>query len=48
MLPLLVACLPVFVAEPNPPSPWLTDLNRAEAAARASGKPIFVVFRCEH
>jgi hypothetical protein len=30
------------------PVPWLHDLAEARAAARASGKPIFVVFRCEH
>ncbi len=33
-------------AEPAPP--WLHDLAEARAAARAGGKPIFVVFRCEH
>jgi hypothetical protein len=27
---------------------WLTDYAAARAAARASGKPVFVVFRCEH
>jgi hypothetical protein len=26
---------------------WLPDLPRAKAAARAAGKPIFLVFRCE-
>jgi hypothetical protein len=26
---------------------WITDYARARAAARASGKPIFLVFRCE-
>jgi hypothetical protein len=26
---------------------WLPDLARAKAAARAAGKPIFLVFRCE-
>jgi hypothetical protein len=30
-------------AEPD----WLPDLARAKAAARAAGKPIFLVFRCE-
>jgi hypothetical protein len=29
-------------------SVWLTDYVQARATARASGKPIFVVFRCEH
>jgi hypothetical protein len=27
---------------------WLTDYEQARQAARDSGKPIFVVFRCEH
>ena len=27
---------------------WLTDFEQARRAARESGKPIFVVFRCEH
>ena len=27
---------------------WLTDLGQARREARHSGKPIFVVFRCEH
>ena len=26
---------------------WLTDYEQARKEARASGKPIFVVFRCE-
>lgn len=29
-------------------SPWLTSYAEAQAAARLLGKPIFVVFRCEH
>jgi hypothetical protein len=29
-------------------SRWLTDYEQARKAARASGKPILVVFRCEH
>jgi hypothetical protein len=36
--------LPADGAGPN----WLTDLGEARRAARAAGKPIFVVFRCEH
>ncbi len=32
------------LAEPR----WLTDWEEARKAARASGKPLFVVFRCEH
>jgi hypothetical protein len=26
---------------------WLTDYTRAREVARAAGKPIFLVFRCE-
>jgi hypothetical protein len=32
------------LAEPR----WLTDWEEARKAAHASGKPLFVVFRCEH
>ena len=27
---------------------WLADYEEARREARVSGKPIFVVFRCEH
>jgi hypothetical protein len=27
---------------------WLTDYETARVIARRSGKPLFVVFRCEH
>lgn len=27
---------------------WLTDLDEAQRQAKKAGKPIFVVFRCEH
>jgi hypothetical protein len=27
---------------------WLNDWEEARKAARVSGKPLFVVFRCEH
>ena len=27
---------------------WLADLDRAERESRKTGKPLFVVFRCEH
>ena len=27
---------------------WLSDWEAGRKAARASGKPLFVVFRCEH
>jgi hypothetical protein len=29
-------------------STWLTDYDQALAVARRSGRPIFVVFRCQH
>jgi hypothetical protein len=32
----------------NAPSRWLGDWEEGRREARASGKPIFVVFRCEH
>ena len=46
MLPttlLLTALLP-SADEPR----WLTDYGQARKEARAAGKPIFVVLRCEH
>ena len=47
-----VICVPFahspFAAEPTREGPWiLNDLPAAQAEARKSGKPIFVVFRCE-
>lgn len=27
---------------------WLNDWEEGRKAARASGKPLFVVFRCQH
>jgi hypothetical protein len=27
---------------------WITDLEQARKLARENGKPLFVVFRCEH
>lgn len=32
----------------TPPPRWLSDWEEGRKAARASGKPLFVVFRCEH
>lgn len=32
----------------NPPSPWLTEVDQAFAAARKTGKPIFAVILCFH
>lgn len=34
-------------AKPDAPR-WLSDWEEGKKAARASGKPLFVVFRCEH
>lgn len=35
-------------AEPAREGPWIiNDLPAAQAAARQSGRPLFVVFRCE-
>ena len=36
--------------EPKKPDAprWLSDWEEGKKAARASGKPLFVVFRCEH
>ena len=34
----------VKVYEPR----WLSDWEEGRKAARESGKPLFVVFRCEH
>jgi hypothetical protein len=41
------ACLLLSGAEPNAPR-WLTDYGQALQLARSNGKPLFVVFRCEH
>ena len=40
--------LPVDAEPGQPASPWLTDLGQAEKEALKTGKPLFVVFRCEH
>ena len=48
---LALACiaLPGSAAEPERPAPrWLTNLDQARRRAKASGKPLFIVFRCEH
>jgi hypothetical protein len=45
MLPTLL--LTVLVPSGDPPR-WLSDYEQARKEARSSGKPIFVVFRCEH
>ncbi len=38
---------PVWAVEETQPR-WLSDWEEARKAAQASGKPLFVVFRCEH
>jgi hypothetical protein len=46
-----LALLPAITGAPEGPSArprWLGDLAQAQREAKASGKPIFVVFRCEH
>ncbi len=35
------------MAEDDSPR-WLSDWEEGRRTARASGKPLFVVFRCEH
>jgi hypothetical protein len=49
---LAVLCLPAFAgARPPKPDPaefgWRTDYAAARAEAKRTGKPIFLVFRCE-
>src|SRR5206468_1848041 len=48
---LLTACVAALAGrvggEPEP-SRWLTDLAKAEKESSKTGKPLFVVFRCEH
>ena len=33
---------------PGEPPIWLSDYRQARKIARESGKPLFVVFRCQH
>jgi hypothetical protein len=40
-------CLLLTGAEPEAVR-WQTDYSKALASARASNKPLLVVFRCEH
>ena len=46
-----LACLSVSAAEPiaqiAEKKGWLTDYAAAKSAARRSGKPLMVVFRCQ-
>ena len=41
-----VALVPVPVHAQSQVQGWHTDLNPAREAARRTGKPLFVVFRC--
>ena len=43
---LLVIGLAARAADDTGPT-WITDYQKARTAARTSGKPIFLVFRCE-
>ena len=51
----LLLAVPLAGAGRKAPAPddkdkphWLTDYEQARKLAHASGRPIFVVFRCEH
>jgi len=44
VLLLATTLLPFAAEEPH----WLTNYQEALRTARTTGKPIFVVFRCEH
>jgi hypothetical protein len=43
----LLATLLLTTAAADEGPRWLTDYARAREVARAAGKPIFLVFRCE-
>jgi hypothetical protein len=45
---LCVFCDSVVSSSSAASTPWLTDWQEGQKAALASGKPLFVVFRCEH
>ncbi|MFN4261009.1 MAG: hypothetical protein ACK4RK_17090 [Gemmataceae bacterium] len=46
---LTLGILPVCQGLPiEDASPWLRDYDTALQQARRAGKPVFVVFRCEH
>ena len=44
----LLSGLALLPAEAEKAPRWLSDLAEAQRQAKAAGKPIFVVFRCEH
>ncbi|HTK73676.1 MAG TPA: hypothetical protein VL371_00365 [Gemmataceae bacterium] len=43
----LIATLMLTTAAAEEGPRWLSDYARAREVARAAGKPIFLVFRCE-
>ena len=43
----LFAALLLTTAAPEESPKWLTDYAQAREVARAAGKPILLVFRCE-
>jgi hypothetical protein len=45
---LCVLCDSVVSSSPAAEPRWLNDWEEGRKAARASGKPLFVVFRCQH
>jgi hypothetical protein len=49
-MPTLAALLALSLSAAPPPQPprWLSDLDEARQQAKATGRPLFVVFRCEH
>jgi hypothetical protein len=47
-LAALALAIPAVAANPDPAKTgWLTNYAAAKAAAKRSGTPIFLVFRCE-
>jgi hypothetical protein len=49
LLTMCVAAVAGRLSEADSPeSRWLTDLAKAEKESSKTGKPLFVVFRCEH
>jgi hypothetical protein len=45
---ILLACVLGGGAAAAESPRWQSDWEEAKKAAKANGKPIFVVFRCEH
>ena len=48
---LLGVCLTLLAGDKadEPPAPhWFADFAEAQKEAKKTGKPLFVVFRCEH